>query len=87
MVLRLNDEVVIENPGRFPAESVERLRTLLAQGVPAQADARRQNFYEVESGDRVYWIHVSPISGRVVLLAEWNRPAVAAAFKTQSRAA
>jgi hypothetical protein len=74
MVLRLKNDLSIENPAHVPAEVVEKVRSLLARGASAQADARRDNFYEIENGDHTYWIHVSPISGRVVLLAAWNTP-------------
>jgi hypothetical protein len=79
MVLRAQDNQVIENLGHCPAESVEKLRQLLAAGAPAKADARRKDFYEVQNGTRVYWIHISPVSGRVVLLAIWQKPEVAVA--------
>jgi hypothetical protein len=86
MVLRLNQEPVIENLGHVPGEVVERLRTMLARGASAQADSRRENFYEIESGDRVYWIHLSPVTGHVVLLAVWQRP-YASVTTAASRAA
>jgi hypothetical protein len=86
MVLRLNNNLTIENPIRVPAESVERLRLLLSSGATAHVDAHRENFYEIENGGRVFWIHVSPISGHVVLLATWEAP-LATSATTVTRAA
>lgn len=86
MVLRLNNNLTIENPIHVPAESVERLRRLLCSGATAHVDAHRENFYEIENGGRIYWIHVSPISGHVVLLATWEAP-MATSATTVTRAA
>lgn len=87
MVLRLNNDLVIENLGHYPAENVEKLRAMLAAGALAHADQRRENFYEIENGARVYWIHVSPVSGHVVLLAVWDRGGIATTTAAASRAA
>ncbi|HWQ03637.1 MAG TPA: hypothetical protein VNL38_04080 [Candidatus Nitrosotenuis sp.] len=76
MVLRLNRNLTIENLGHFPDENVERLRGLLAAGAVARADEHRVNFYEIENGKHVFWIHVSPVNGHVVLLAVWDKPTV-----------
>jgi hypothetical protein len=76
MVLRLKQEPVIENLGHVPAEVVSRLRGMLARGASAQADSRRENFYEIENADRVFWVHLSPVTGHVVLLASWQKPQV-----------
>lgn len=71
MILRLIHNVTIENPRRHASESVERLRGLLAEGTKATADPKRQGFYDLEDDGRVFYIYVSPVSGRVVLLATW----------------
>jgi len=63
----------IENPREYEQNAVEELRNLLEVGSPAQGDPRRENFYEIESSSDTYYIHVSPISGNVVLLAKWLR--------------
>ena len=77
MTIKLNETPVIENLGKYPAESVETLRQLLAKGAPAQPDSHRKDFYELQNGSRVYWIHISPVNGHVVLLAIWQKPSVA----------
>jgi hypothetical protein len=50
----------------------ERLRGLLATGALAIPDPRRKGFYDLEDGDRRFYIHVCP-SGTVLLLATWRR--------------
>lgn len=82
MVLRLADELRIENLRNHPPEEVERLRALLAAGAEVREDPHRERFYEVPNGRRVYYIHISPTSGTVWLLASWQKddaPAEAAA--------
>ena len=75
MEIQLKEGVNIENPRQYAAHAVEQLRQLLAAGKLAQLDPKRQNFFEIESEDETYYIHVSPITGNVVLLARWIRQA------------
>jgi hypothetical protein len=63
----------IENPREYEHGTVEQLRYLLEVGSPSQRDPHRENFYEIESDSETYYIHISPISGNVVLLAKWLR--------------
>lgn len=80
MVLRLNGNLRIENLRNYPAETVAELRQLLVAGALAQADPHRANFYELENDARYFYIHLSPMGGKVLLLASWlkNKPAAAA---------
>ncbi len=71
MVLRLTQRPNIEDLRNHPAETVEKLRELLAAGAPARPDPHRKDFYEVENGSRVFYIHISPLNGKVLLLATW----------------
>lgn len=71
MVLRLNGNLNIENLRGYPAETVEKVRSLLMAGALAHADPHRDNFYELENGSQVYYIHVSPRGGKVLLLGTW----------------
>jgi len=73
MVLRLNQQPNIEDLRNHPAEIVGKLRELLAAGAPAQPDPHRKDFYEVEDGSHVFYIHISPLNGKVLLLATWSR--------------
>ena len=61
----------IEDPRGHSPETVRRLREALASGVPAEPDARRPNFFEIHAGDQVFYIHLSPLTQRVTLLATW----------------
>lgn len=71
MTIQVSPATQIENLRNYPAEIVEKLRGLLISGVTAHADARRVNFYDVVEGGRVYFIHVSPVTSKVMLLATW----------------
>ena len=79
MVLRLNGNLAIDNLWEYPADTVEQLRTLLAAGALAQADPHRDHFYEIENASRMFYIHVSPRGGKVMLLATWPKLTPAAA--------
>ncbi len=87
MTIQLNGTPTIENLGKYPAESVEKLRQLLASGAPARLDTHRKNFYELHNGSRVYWIHISPVNGHVVLLAIWQKPCVTSTAALATHAA
>jgi len=73
MTLRLHETAIIEDLRNHPAETVEKLRDLLVSGAPATADPHRCHFYEVQNCSDVFYIHVSPNSGKVYLLATWKR--------------
>lgn len=75
MVLRLNGNLSIDNLRNYPPAVVEELRGLLVQGGLAEADPRRDHFYELASDSRVFYIHVSPPGHKVLLLATWARGA------------
>lgn len=76
MVMKLEHELNIEDPRHHSPERVETLRQLLAGGARVEADPKRADFFEVESGSDVYYIHISPISGKIVLLAAWPKDSV-----------
>lgn len=71
MTIRLNSATIVENQQNYPTEIVERLRLLLTTGATAYADIHRENFYDVVEGSRVYFIHISPLTNKVMLLATW----------------
>jgi hypothetical protein len=70
MLLRLDYKPIIDNPRKCPPEAVEELRRLLAQGAPAIPDPHRKGFYDVEDGERVFYVHLAP-NRNVWLLATW----------------
>jgi hypothetical protein len=71
MVTCMESQICIENPRNHPAETVNALRNLLSGGTQVTPDPKRPNFYEVEDDSIVYYIHVFPTSGKVLLLATW----------------
>jgi hypothetical protein len=78
MLLRLSEQHSIDNLQHYSPETVEGLRRLLARGAVAVPDPHRKNFYDLENGDKVYFVHVCP-SGKVLLLAVWNKDSLTAA--------
>ncbi len=73
MKLRLEKEPIIDNVTKHSSEMVAKLRNLLMAGAPAHPDPHRKNFYEVENCSQVYYIHVSPTTGKVMFLAVWDK--------------
>lgn len=73
MVMKLENEFYIEDSRHHSPERVETLRGLLAGGARVEADPKRSDFYEVESGSDIYYIHISPITGKILLLAVWPK--------------
>lgn len=71
MVMKLDNELNIENPRHHSQQRVDILRQLLAGGARVEADPKRSDFFEVESGSEIYYIHISPITGKILLLAAW----------------
>ena len=72
-MIQIREETTIENPRAYDSSLVTRLRGLLSAGVAAQPDRRRKHFYEIDVDDETCYIHISPVSGDVVLLARWLR--------------
>jgi hypothetical protein len=68
--------------GRHSQQTIEGLRELLAAGATVRPDARRPGFFDVDSGSDTYFIHVSPVTGNILLLAAWkNHPSGDALFR------
>jgi hypothetical protein len=74
MILRLEQEQqpTIHNRQNYPAAIVDQLEKLLVKGVSARQDPRRENFYDLEHADRIFFIYLSPLTGSVTLLATWR---------------
>jgi hypothetical protein len=87
MVLRMSDSLQIDDLRRHSAEQVEALRHLLAAGAIAQPDPHRDDFYEVSDTGRVFYIYISPVNGKVVLLAVWPLDTLTKSVKRNGRAA
>jgi hypothetical protein len=73
MMIQIKEGAKIENPRQYEPRALEHLRHLLDIGGPAQRDPHLENFYEIEGNSETYYIHISPVSGNVVLLAKWLR--------------
>jgi hypothetical protein len=74
-MLKFNQGVKVENPRAYETAAVEHLQRLLHAGSPAEPDPKRENFYKIETQRETFYIHVSPVSGNVVLVAKWIRQA------------
>jgi hypothetical protein len=83
VLLQFSQTPIIDNLRNYPEHLVARLGALLRDGAAARPDPRRRGFYDVADGDRVFFIHVSPVSGRVWLLASWAVEAAEAAQPTR----
>jgi hypothetical protein len=71
MFLRINERLSVDNLNDYPKNIVAQLEELLASGTAARPDPKRKNFYEVETPDRVFFIHAAPARDKVMLLATW----------------
>ncbi len=71
MVMCWEPEVQIEDLRNHPAELVMRLRSLVTRGARTNPDPNHPGFYEIESDNRVYYVHISPTTGKILLLATW----------------
>jgi hypothetical protein len=79
MVMALERQMQIEDVRNHPVEIVTMLRNLLFSGTRVTPDPKRADFYEIEDAGLVYYIHISPISGKILLLATWPSEAALAA--------
>jgi hypothetical protein len=83
VLIRLNHKPVIDNLRNYPREIVERLATVLRDGAVAQADPRRKGFYDLSDANRSFFIHISPVTGHVWLLASWLAEPAASEYPRQ----
>ena len=72
MILRIEQQLTIDNLQNYPSEVVDQLEKLLVKAVSARPDPRRKNFYDVEDAERAFFVHVSPLTRKVILLAVWR---------------
>jgi len=71
MTCCMTSEIQIENPRHHPPETVLALRDVLSGGATVVPDPKRRGFYEVQSDTLTYYVHISPVSGNILLLATW----------------
>ena len=70
----------VDNLRNYPAEIIKELEELLLSGGSAVPDPKRKGFYDLENHERTFFIQISSITGRVMLLATWLRPKRAVAL-------
>jgi hypothetical protein len=85
MVLQLEHSPKIEALRSYPAGTLDHLGQLLAMGASARPDPRRDCFYEVESDSEVFYVHIAPGNGRVLLIGIWPK-LIAASSNTNFQA-
>lgn len=65
-------ELKILDPRGHSAETLLRLRQALSSGAAATPDARRADFFEIQDGGQVFYIHLSPATRKITFLATWS---------------
>jgi hypothetical protein len=73
MFLRMKQLPAVDNLRNYPAEIIKELEELLLSGGSALPDPKRKGFYDLENYDRTFFIQISSITGKVVLLATWRK--------------
>jgi len=73
MLMCLERELEIEDLRNHSQELIEQLRDVLARGANVTPDAKRPHFYEVKHPGQLYFIYISPNTGKVLLIAGCNR--------------
>jgi hypothetical protein len=63
----------VDNLQNYPVEIIRELEELLLSGGSALPDPKRKGFYDLEGYERTFFIHISSVTGRVVLLATWQK--------------
>jgi hypothetical protein len=72
MLINVCGEVLIEDLRSHSPEIIGSLREVFAAGTLPIADPKRPDFYEVRSEARVYYVYISRVNGKVLLLATWS---------------
>jgi Protein of unknown function (DUF2934) len=76
MFLRMKPLPDVDNPRNYPAEIIKELEELLLSGGSALPDPKRKGFYDLENYERKFYIQISSITGKLVLLATWRKALV-----------
>ena len=72
MAMCLERELEIEDLRNHSQEMIARLRDVLAGGATVTPDPKRVGFFEVKRREQIYYIYVSPSTGKVFLIAAWS---------------
>jgi hypothetical protein len=74
VVMVLHDQAPqIELLRDYPESVVEELHQALQRGAAARPDPQRSDFFELEGASEVFYVHVSPVNGRVLLIGLWSK--------------
>jgi hypothetical protein len=69
-------DLQIEDLRGHPTELIVQLRHLLASGTEAVPDPKHPELYEIKSDSQVFYVHISPTTGKVLLVATWPAESV-----------
>jgi hypothetical protein len=69
MVMCLARELEMEDLRNRSQELIAHLRDLLAGGANVTLDPQRPHFYELRHPGQLYYIYISPTTGKVLLIA------------------
>jgi hypothetical protein len=72
MVMCSERELEIEDLRNHSREMVIHLRDVLARGANVIPDPKRPGFYEVKLRGQLYFLYISPNTGKVLLIAGWS---------------
>lgn len=75
MVMCLERELEIEDLRNHSQAMIAQLREVLASGATADPDPKRSGFYEIKRREQLYYIYISPDTGKVLLIAAWPHAA------------
>lgn len=73
MRMKFGELLDVEDLGNYSARTVINLVILLAGEVNATPDPKRKHLYEIESASTVYYIYVSPFTGKIYLIGAWKK--------------
>jgi hypothetical protein len=72
MVMRWDRNLEVQDIRNHTAEQVHGLKTLLLRGTSLTPDPKHPGFFEIHNDAEVYYVHLVPNSGKVLLLATWS---------------
>jgi hypothetical protein len=78
MVMCPERELEIEDLRNHSQEMISHLRDVLSRGANVIPDPQRPGFYEVKLRGQLYFIYISPYTGKVLLIAGWSHESVPA---------
>ena len=61
----------IEDLRYHPTELIVELQNLVASCAQAIPDPKHPDLYEIKSDTHVFYVHISPVSGKILLVATW----------------